>query len=65
MFMLRAISRKPIPEARAVLICSQRSEEILLRNGRFASGSWLAVLRVAHVQMNGYAGLGRKQAKLR
>ena len=33
--MLRAISRKPIPEARAVLICSQRSEEILLR------GAWL------------------------
>jgi len=38
MFMLRAISRKPIPEAWAVFICSQRSDEILLRTDRFAIG---------------------------
>jgi hypothetical protein len=38
-FILRAISRRPIPDTYATLICSQRSEEILLR-GRFASGSW-------------------------
>jgi hypothetical protein len=28
MSMLRAISRKPMPGARAVLICSQRSDEL-------------------------------------
>jgi hypothetical protein len=54
MFILRAISRRPIPDTYATLICSHRSKEILLRIVRFASGSW-PFLALAHVRMNIYA----------
>jgi len=37
--MFRAISRKPMPPAWAVLIYSQMSAEILLRTVRFSNGN--------------------------
>jgi hypothetical protein len=64
MFMLRAISRKPMPLAWAVLILLP-NDPAEISAAHCSACQWcLAVFPLAHVQMNGYPGFGRKQAKL-
>ena len=51
MFMLRAISRRPMPAAYAVLICSPRSEEIMLRTASLVTRNRF---QLVHVQLNSW-----------